>query len=67
MQVKMEVHNWITPNYITIKTPARPRQEGFSSNPTLELKDVDAEILSELCDTFRSEIFAKAGKKDPRI
>lgn len=30
------------------------------------LHEIDAEALSAQCDRFRADVFAKAGKKDPR-
>jgi len=57
---------WITPNFVCLKMPARPRQEGFQPSPSIPLKDVDAETLSKLCDDFRAEVFSKACQADPK-
>jgi len=63
--MNMEFNPWTTPNFMTIKMPPRPRQEGFQEGPKLALSEVDAETLSYQCDRFREEIFNKAGKTDP--
>ncbi|MBK6942518.1 MAG: hypothetical protein IPH13_20270 [Planctomycetes bacterium] len=36
------------------------------SAPPIALRDVSADALSELCDRFRADVFAKAGKLDPK-
>lgn len=37
----------------------------FGEDPKLHVRDVPAEVLADLCDEFRRELFAKAGKQDP--
>jgi hypothetical protein len=63
--MNVELNPWITPNFVTAKMPAMPRQEGFQYGPKWALKDLDAQTLSDQCDKFRAEIFKKAGKPDP--
>lgn len=55
-----------TPNYVIAEIPAGRRQDGFTEAPKWHLRDVDAETLSILCDQFRADVFAKAGKPDPK-
>ena len=38
----------------------------FDGPPTRRLSELDAGTLSELCDGFRRDAFAKAGLDDPR-
>lgn len=66
--MKVETVPWITPNFVRIQMPARPRQEGvnFKDSEGFRLEDVDVDTLSEMCDQFRADIFRKSGKKDPR-
>lgn len=54
--MKIKLEPWITPIYV---------MEKRDSNKSWHIKEIDAETLSEQCDKFREEIFAKAGKKDP--
>lgn len=46
--------------------PYGKRQDGLVVAPSWSIKDIDAEVLSEMCDQFRASVFQKAGKKDPR-
>jgi hypothetical protein len=55
-----------TPNYVILEMPPQKREEGSIESPTFSLDQIEAEILSLLCDDFREEIFKKAGKVDPK-
>lgn len=65
-EVKMKVQPWATPNYVRLVAPPSTRQEGLKEAPALHVKDVDAEVLSQLCDDFRATVFKEAGKEDPQ-
>lgn len=65
MEMKVELQPWMTPNYVLGKMPPRPRSEGYTDFPKWPLSEIDALILSKMCDDFRAEIFKKAGKADP--
>jgi len=65
-KIELEVSDWATPNVVEVKRPPRPRQEGFTPMPGILLADASANLLAELCDNFRAEVFRKAGKQDPR-
>lgn len=68
MNINVKLRPWQTPNFINGEMPVRPRQEGFiQDGPKWSLKEVGPEVLSQMCDTFRAEIFKKAGVVDPRI
>lgn len=63
--MNVEFNPWQTPNFATLKLPPRPRQEGFVCTGNLPLREIPPEDLARLCDQFRAEVFAKAGKPDP--
>lgn len=65
-QIKLGLNPFQTPNYVSVKRPPRPRQDGWQESPTIPLRELDEQALSELCDAFRAEVFKKAGKQDPR-
>lgn len=67
MKIEVELKPWRVPSYVIPKRVARPRQEGFQEGMKLHISEVDAEALAELCDRFRADVFAKAGKTDPAI
>lgn len=64
---EIDVQPFMTPNFVITRMPTGKKQDGFQEAPKLPLADVDAATLSMLCDQFRSDVFAKAGKKDPRL
>jgi hypothetical protein len=56
--INIPLKPWVTPNFVVGDTaPTR--------GAAWPLKDVDAEVLAQLCDDFRAEVFRKAGKDDP--
>ena len=67
MKTKIEVnlHPIETPNYVTAETSPGKRQDGFVERPRYKLSELSEQVLSQLCNEFRAEIFKKAGKDDP--
>ena len=65
LKIEIELKPFTVPNYVLGEMPLRLRQEGFVEGPKWHLKELDDITLSELCDRFRKDVFAKAGKKDP--
>lgn len=63
----VDTQPWVVPNYIILKMPIRPRQDGFREAPKLHVKDIDADTLARMCDEFRAGVFRKAGKADPAL
>jgi len=66
MKINIEIKPFIVPNFVVAKTKTRLQQEGFVSSPSWPLSEVDPEILDELCEQFRLDVFRKAGVQDPR-
>lgn len=64
--ISLELKPFSTPNFVIVKTPPRPRQEGIIEAPSIPLHELSAQTLDELCNDFRDEVFFKAEKKDPR-
>lgn len=64
-EIKVKLRPWLVPSFVSIKQPARPRQEGLQESPSLPLSEIPAETLADMCDDFRAEVFRKAGKRDP--
>lgn len=58
---------WTVPNFVCVEMPPRPRQEGMAESPKYAIAELGAEVLSDMCDRFRADVFAKAGKADPRL
>ena len=54
------------PNFVLIVPHHAQRQDGFKPEAKFSLSELEPDTLSDLCDEFRREVFAKAGKDDPR-
>ena len=65
--IQQKIRPFTTPNYVTVEAPPRPRQDGWTTSPTISIADLDADTLSEMCAEFRAAVFAKAGKHDPLV
>ena len=65
MEVKLKLQPMSVPNFVIAMMPPRERQEGMVEAPKFHLRELDPEVLSQLCDEFRRNVFAKAEKKDP--
>lgn len=48
-------------------TPDRVKVDGAGRTRTYALADLTPETISDLCDAYRAEMFAKAGKNDPKL
>ncbi len=65
MEVKPKSQPMNVPNFVIAQMPPRERQEGMVQSPKFHLRELEAEVLAELCDEFRTNVFAKAEKTDP--
>lgn len=65
--IPLRLRPFTTPNFVMAEMPPRPKQEGVKELPSFALHELSVETLDELCGQFRAEVFAKAGKKDPRL
>ncbi len=66
MEIRVKLQPFSVPNYVLAEPSAFMGKEGFNGVPKWELRDVDSQTLSDLCDQYRKDIFTKAGKADPR-
>jgi hypothetical protein len=62
MKHAFELEPFRTPNFVIVKQPVRPRQEGFTEAPKVPLSELSVETLNALCEAFREEVLTKAGK-----
>ena len=58
MKIEVEVEPFTAPNFVRVSDAAET---------AVPLADVDAQVLSALCDQFRESVFKIARKKDPRL
>ena len=66
MEIKLKLQPFQVPNYVITESNPRLKQDGFVESPSFHLSQLDEEILSELCDQFRKDVFANAEKVDPK-
>jgi hypothetical protein len=59
MTITIKLRPFLTPNFVI-------SENNNGTSTTWPLKDIGEKELSQLCDTFRAEIFKKAGKQDTR-
>jgi hypothetical protein len=55
------------PNFIIQRVLPGKREDGFMEAPKYAVGALDADTIGELCDEFRSDMFAKAGMSDPAL
>lgn len=65
IKIDLELRPFEVPNYVSVNESPSARQEGFIEGRKFHLSELDEETLSGLCDEFRAQVFAKAGKTCP--
>lgn len=63
INVDLEVMPFNIPNFVIPITESDIKGESF---PAIPLRQIPANILSDMCDEFRKQIFIKADKEDPK-
>lgn len=68
MTVTLPLCPWPAPSHATVM-PRKATRGALPAEPivVIPLEELDAEALSALCNRFRAEVFARAGKPDPMI
>ena len=66
MEMKIRLQPFQTPNYVIAESKPGLKQDGMVECPKWHVNEIDEETLSDLCDRFRKDVFAKAGKRDPK-
>ena len=66
--INVKLTRFAVPELVYIEQPHPPqqRQDGIRPLPSIPLCDLDPQTISDLCDEFRKEVFASAGKEDPK-
>lgn len=59
----IEVIPWTVPTLVPVKLPDNPY---VHIAPGVPLTEASAKTLAWLCEQFRRDVFAAAGKKDPQ-
>lgn len=61
---EIELQPFTVPNYVIVKMPPRPKQDGIRESPKYHISELDENTLNKLCDEFRAAVLRKA--KEPR-
>lgn len=63
IKIEVELQPFRVPNYVLEKQSVRRRQDGVDfDTPKSHLKDVPRDVLEQLCEQFRKDVFEKAEK-----
>jgi len=60
INIKLELEQFIVPNYVWVKEKPGERQDGFQESRKFNLYELDTPTLEELCEKFRVGVFKKA-------
>ena len=63
--IRIKLKSFTVPNFVITEGVPQERQEGWQEEPKFHLRELEPEVLAELCDEFRKNVFAKAEKADP--
>ncbi len=66
LNINIKLQPMRVPNYVFAESKPSRREQGFTEEPKYALRNLDAATLDSLCEKFREDVFAKAGKQDPR-
>jgi len=61
--INLDLNPFPVPNSVSAKLPPGKKQDGFKIAPTIPLGELDDNTLHEMCDEFRTAIFARAYKQ----
>lgn len=64
MKVQLDLRPFTVPNFVSVVSKPRPREEGMQEPPKFALSELSEEALNDLCNHFRREVFNKAEKVD---
>jgi len=65
--INVTLRGFSTPDCAIPESRPGVRQNGIVPIGSISLSDIEASVLSDLCDQYRAEVFKKAGKPDPRV
>ncbi len=66
MEINVKLQPFRVPNYALAESKPGLKHDGHVESQKWHLEELSISALSELCDKFRKDAFAKADKIDPR-
>jgi hypothetical protein len=67
VSTSVQYRRWQAPNFATMETPPRPRQEGLQWAPTTPIAELPREVLDALAQAWLDDLYAKANVSAPVI
>ena len=65
--IPLIINPFPVPVHVTIRIPTANHDDGTpKQSPTFALTQLPPEVLDQLCDQFRANVFAQAGQRDPK-
>jgi hypothetical protein len=64
--IQLKLKPWMAPNFAVPERPPGRREDGVHFDTGIPISSLPVDVLSQMCDDWRAEVFRKAGKKDPR-
>jgi len=64
MKIEIKLKPFTVPNFVILEQKPGRREDGIQAAPSIPLADMAADDLAAMCDKFRADVFAKAGKAD---
>jgi hypothetical protein len=65
--IDVELKDFAVPNFVIPVGKTGKKEDGPDFTDGIPLRDLEANVLSQLCDNFRAEVFRKAERQDPRL
>lgn len=64
ISINLKIRDFSVPAFVIPIDPPGNRQDGFKDSAGIPLRELSPEVLGNLCDNFRAEVFKKAGVMD---
>ena len=65
VSIEIELKPFTVPNFVLAAQKPDPRGNGIKGQSAFALEDIDQITLYRMCEEFRKNVFAKAGKEMP--
>lgn len=61
--IQRKLQPFSVPNYAIEEARVGKREDGLVETPKHHLSELDEDVLSQLCDQFRADVFARARER----
>lgn len=64
--IPLVLRPFAVPTYVSVEMPPGRKEDGPKPLPTFPLTQLPPEVLDQLCNQFRANVFAQAEQHDPK-